>query len=89
MIHDNTEHLQFNFLFITRFYRVFFFSADDFSRVKLISMHNDEGADYINANYIPVRKLLQYNNDIKPLTTNQTETNIVIYILYYTYMFNK
>ncbi|KAM4712055.1 receptor-type tyrosine-protein phosphatase O isoform 3-T3 [Anableps anableps] len=25
----------------------------DFSRVKLISMHNDEGADYINANYIP------------------------------------
>uniref|UniRef100_A0A3Q2CEJ6 Protein tyrosine phosphatase receptor type O n=1 Tax=Cyprinodon variegatus TaxID=28743 RepID=A0A3Q2CEJ6_CYPVA len=26
----------------------------DFSRVKLISMHNDEGADYINANYIPV-----------------------------------
>ncbi|XP_020512116.2 receptor-type tyrosine-protein phosphatase O isoform X2 [Labrus bergylta] len=25
----------------------------DFSRVKLISMHNDEGLDYINANYIP------------------------------------
>ncbi|XP_061570376.1 receptor-type tyrosine-protein phosphatase O-like isoform X1 [Cololabis saira] len=25
----------------------------DFSRVKLISMHHDEGADYINANYIP------------------------------------
>ncbi|XP_028307397.1 receptor-type tyrosine-protein phosphatase O isoform X2 [Gouania willdenowi] len=25
----------------------------DFSRVKLISMHNDEGTDYINANYIP------------------------------------
>nr|XP_057923403.1 receptor-type tyrosine-protein phosphatase O [Doryrhamphus excisus] len=25
----------------------------DFSRVKLMSMHNDEGADYINANYIP------------------------------------
>ncbi|XP_028809596.1 receptor-type tyrosine-protein phosphatase O isoform X2 [Denticeps clupeoides] len=25
----------------------------DFSRVKLVSMHNDEGADYINANYIP------------------------------------
>ncbi|XP_013876185.1 receptor-type tyrosine-protein phosphatase O [Austrofundulus limnaeus] len=25
----------------------------DFSRVKLLSMHNDEGADYINANYIP------------------------------------
>ncbi|KAG7267427.1 hypothetical protein CRUP_021332, partial [Coryphaenoides rupestris] len=25
----------------------------DFSRVKLISVHNDEGVDYINANYIP------------------------------------
>uniref|UniRef100_A0A3Q2PCA0 Protein tyrosine phosphatase receptor type O n=1 Tax=Fundulus heteroclitus TaxID=8078 RepID=A0A3Q2PCA0_FUNHE len=25
----------------------------DCSRVKLISMHNDEGADYINANFIP------------------------------------
>ncbi|XP_034530063.1 receptor-type tyrosine-protein phosphatase O isoform X3 [Notolabrus celidotus] len=25
----------------------------DFSRVKLMSMHNDEGLDYINANYIP------------------------------------
>ncbi|XP_077356366.1 receptor-type tyrosine-protein phosphatase O isoform X2 [Festucalex cinctus] len=25
----------------------------DFSRVRLISMHDDEGADYINANYIP------------------------------------
>ncbi|XP_053717636.1 receptor-type tyrosine-protein phosphatase O isoform X2 [Synchiropus splendidus] len=25
----------------------------DFSRVKLISMHNDEGSDYVNANYIP------------------------------------
>ncbi|XP_072566306.1 receptor-type tyrosine-protein phosphatase O-like isoform X1 [Paramormyrops kingsleyae] len=29
----------------------------DFSRVKLISMHNDEGADYVNANYIPGYKL--------------------------------
>ncbi|XP_043944375.1 receptor-type tyrosine-protein phosphatase O isoform X2 [Protopterus annectens] len=25
----------------------------DFSRVRLISMHEDEGSDYINANYIP------------------------------------
>ncbi|XP_068611331.1 LOW QUALITY PROTEIN: receptor-type tyrosine-protein phosphatase O [Brachionichthys hirsutus] len=25
----------------------------DFSRVKLISMHDDEGSDYINANYVP------------------------------------
>ncbi|XP_068162464.1 receptor-type tyrosine-protein phosphatase O isoform X2 [Antennarius striatus] len=25
----------------------------DFSRVKLVSMHNDEGSDYINANFIP------------------------------------
>ncbi|XP_064417100.1 receptor-type tyrosine-protein phosphatase O [Latimeria chalumnae] len=25
----------------------------DFSRVKLVSMHDDEGLDYINANYIP------------------------------------
>uniref|UniRef100_A0A3Q1H3B0 protein-tyrosine-phosphatase n=1 Tax=Anabas testudineus TaxID=64144 RepID=A0A3Q1H3B0_ANATE len=25
----------------------------DFSRVKLMSMHNDEGSDYINGNYIP------------------------------------
>ncbi|KAL4659361.1 receptor-type tyrosine-protein phosphatase O [Arapaima gigas] len=25
----------------------------DFSRVKLVSMHNNEGSDYINANYIP------------------------------------
>lgn len=27
---------------------------DDFSRVKLVSMHNDEGSDYVNANFIPV-----------------------------------
>ncbi|XP_056877816.1 receptor-type tyrosine-protein phosphatase O isoform X3 [Takifugu flavidus] len=25
----------------------------DFSRVRLVSLHNDEGADYINANFIP------------------------------------
>uniref|UniRef100_A0A8C6M182 Protein tyrosine phosphatase receptor type O n=1 Tax=Nothobranchius furzeri TaxID=105023 RepID=A0A8C6M182_NOTFU len=32
----------------------------DFSRVKLVSMHNDEGADYINANYIPVITVLLF-----------------------------
>lgn len=29
---------------------------DDFSRVRLVSMNEEEGADYINANYIPVCK---------------------------------
>lgn len=29
-------------------------STDDFSRVRLVSMNEEEGSDYINANYIPV-----------------------------------
>jgi receptor-type tyrosine-protein phosphatase O len=29
---------------------------DDFSRVRLVSMNEEEGADYINANYIPVSR---------------------------------
>lgn len=35
-------------------WRSFNVPADDFSRVKLISMHDDEGSDYINANFVPV-----------------------------------
>ena len=29
-------------------------AADDLSRVKLLPTDEDEGSDYINANYIPV-----------------------------------
>lgn len=35
----------------------FFLIADDFSRVRLVSMNEEEGSDYINANYIPVSDL--------------------------------
>lgn len=36
---------------------IFSFSfTDDFSRVRLVSMNEEEGSDYINANYIPVSK---------------------------------
>lgn len=30
--------------------------TDDFSRVRLVSMNEEEGSDYINANYIPVSR---------------------------------
>lgn len=33
---------------------IFFPFTDDFSRVRLVSMNEEEGSDYINANYIPV-----------------------------------
>lgn len=46
--------------------------SDDFSRVKLISMHNDEGADYINANYIPVSTFISLRTSILMFLLIQT-----------------
>uniref|UniRef100_A0A7N5ZY53 protein-tyrosine-phosphatase n=1 Tax=Anabas testudineus TaxID=64144 RepID=A0A7N5ZY53_ANATE len=42
--HNRSEHVIPNIWGLDRY---------DFSRVKLMSMHNDEGSDYINGNYIP------------------------------------
>ncbi|XP_076862510.1 receptor-type tyrosine-protein phosphatase O isoform X3 [Brachyhypopomus gauderio] len=61
----------------------------DFSRVKLISMHNDEGSDYINANYIPGYKspheyiatqgpLLETRNDFWKMVLQQKSRVIVM-----------
>ena len=35
-------------------YMILFFSVDDHTRVKLTPIDDEEGSDYVNANYMPV-----------------------------------
>lgn len=56
ILHSNCTLLLLCLIFFSLFF------TDDFSRVRLISMNEEEGADYINANYIPVSKKKKKNS---------------------------